>query len=72
MEARAICNESRYTNSMNKKVILVFATIFSIIGGYVPVLLGDTNMLDGWTILSSTVGGIIGIVVGAYVSDRWG
>lgn len=57
---------------MNKKVILIFAAVFSIIGGYVPVLFGDTNLLDGWAIVGSTIGGIIGIIVGAYVSDRWG
>lgn len=57
---------------MNKKLIVFFAGVGGLIGGYVPVLFGDTNMLDGWTVLGSTVGGIIGIIVGAYVSQRWG
>lgn len=64
--------KTRYTNSMNKKLIVFFAGVGGLIGGYVPVLFGDTSMLDGWTVLGSTVGGIIGIIVGAYVSQRWG
>jgi len=57
---------------MNKKVLLLFATVFSIVGGYVPVLLGDSDPLDGWSILGGLVGGIFGIWLGAVVSKRWG
>lgn len=57
---------------MNKKIILICMALGSIVGGYMPALFGDTNLFDGWTILGSTVGGIAGIVVGAYVSQRWG
>ncbi|MEO5950544.1 MAG: hypothetical protein ABIQ04_03790 [Candidatus Saccharimonadales bacterium] len=57
---------------MNKKVILFFATIFGIAGAYLPVLFGDNDMLSGWSILWSTVGGIFGIWVGVIVSKRWG
>jgi uncharacterized membrane protein YfcA len=57
---------------MNKRVILFFATVFSILGGYLPVLFGDNELLDGWSILGGLVGGIIGIWLGVYVSKRWG
>lgn len=56
---------------MNKKVILLFATVFSIAGGYVPVLFGDSDLLDGWSILGGLVGGVFGIWLGAIVSKRW-
>jgi hypothetical protein len=56
---------------MNKRVILLSATIFGIVGGYVPVLFGDSNLLDGWSILGGLVGGIFGIWLGAVVSKRW-
>jgi len=57
---------------MNKKVILFFATVFSIAGGYLPVLFGDSNLLDGWSILGGLIGGFAGIWFGAYASKRWG
>lgn len=57
---------------MNKKVILLFATVFGILGGYVPVLFGDNELLDGWSILGGLVGGFFGIWLGAVVSKRWG
>lgn len=57
---------------MNKKVILFFATGFGILGGYVPVLFGDTNLLDGWGVLGGLVGGLFGIWLGAFVLKRWG
>jgi hypothetical protein len=57
---------------MNKRVILFFATVFGIVGSYIPVLFGDTDLLDGWSILGGVAGGLFGIWVGAYVSKRWG
>jgi hypothetical protein len=57
---------------MNKRVILLFATVFGIAGGYVPVLLGDTELLDGWIILTSLAGGLVGIWLGVIVLKRWG
>jgi hypothetical protein len=57
---------------MNKRVILFFATVFSIAAAYVPVLLGDKELIDGWTILLGLVGGIFGVWVGVVVSKRWG
>jgi len=57
---------------MNKKVILFFATVFSIVGGYLPTLFGDTALLDGWSILGGLIGGFFGIWLGVVASKRWG
>lgn len=57
---------------MNKKVIMLFALAFSVLGGYVPVLLGDNELLDGWSILGGLVGGLVGIWLGAITLKRWG
>lgn len=57
---------------MNKKILLLFATIFGIAGAYVPVLFGDNDMLSGWSILGSMIGGLFGIWLGVVVSKRWG
>ncbi len=56
---------------MSKGLILLFASIFSFIGSYIPVLLGE-SMLGGWSILGGVIGGLFGVWVGAYVSRRWG
>jgi hypothetical protein len=57
---------------MNKRIILFFATVLSIAGGYFPTLFGDNNLLDGWSILGGLVGGFLGIWLGIVVSKRWG
>lgn len=57
---------------MNKKLILFFATVFGLVGAYVPMLWGDTNMLGGWSILMSVIGGFFGIWLGVVVSKRYG
>ena len=57
---------------MDKKAILFFAIIFSTAGGYVPVLLGDMDMLSGWSILGGFIGGLFGIWLGVIVLKRWG
>jgi hypothetical protein len=56
---------------MNKKVIVFMMALCSGIGSYVPVLLGDSSMLDGWSILGGVVGGFIGIWLGAGISKRY-
>lgn len=57
---------------MNKRIILIFATVFGILGGYLPMLFGDNQLLDIWGILGGLIGGIFGIWLGVYVSKRWG
>jgi hypothetical protein len=57
---------------MNKRVILAFATVFGIVGGYIPTLFGDTALLSGWSILMGMVGGFFGIWVGVVTMKRFG
>jgi hypothetical protein len=57
---------------MNKKLLLLLATIGGIVGGYVPVLFGDNELLDGWSILAGMIGGLFGIWVGVILSKRYG
>jgi hypothetical protein len=56
---------------MNKGLILLFVTIFSVVGSYVPVLLGE-SMLSGWSILGGFIGGLFGIWLAVWVSKRYG
>lgn len=57
---------------MNKRVLMLCAIIFGAIGGYVPVLFGDNDLLSGWSLLGGLVGGLTGIWLGVVVSKRWG
>ena len=56
---------------MSKGFILLFASIFSAIGSYIPVLLGE-NMLGGWSILGGLIGGLFGVWLAVWVSKRYG
>ncbi|MBC7512302.1 hypothetical protein H7142_01415 [Candidatus Saccharibacteria bacterium] len=47
-----------------KPFALFGATLFGILGGYVPLLFGDMESMIGWSIIGSTVGGLVGIWVG--------
>jgi len=53
---------------MNKKIYLIFAMIFSVVGAYIPILLGDRELISGWSILGGLIGGFIGIWLGVIVS----
>jgi hypothetical protein len=57
---------------MNKRIILLFATVFGVLGGYLPTVFGDTDPLSGWSILGGLLGGFFGIWLGVVVSKRWG
>ena len=57
---------------MNKRAILLFATVGGALGGYLPVLLGDNDFLDGWSILAGMIGGLVGVWLGVIVSKRLG
>jgi len=57
---------------MNRKTLIFFSLIFGAIGAYIPTLFGDTELLDGWSILGGLVGGLFGIWLGVVVSKRWG
>jgi hypothetical protein len=56
---------------MNKKFLLLMATVGGVVGGYVPILFGDNSFLDGASILAGLIGGLIGIWVGVKLSKRF-
>lgn len=55
---------------MNKTVLLFFASVFGLLGGYIPFLFGDKDLLGGWSILMGLIGGLFGIWLGVWVSKR--
>lgn len=55
---------------MNKKLILFFATIGGLGGGYLPVVFGNNDFT--LSILTGTVGGLLGIWLGAVTAKRVG
>ena len=55
---------------MNKVLIFAGATIVGVAGAYVPQLFGDTQLLSGWSILGSTIGGLVGIWLGYKLAKR--
>jgi hypothetical protein len=57
---------------MNKKIIVLSATVFGFVGSYLPTLFGNNDFFSGWSILGSLVGGIFGIWVGVWAANRWG
>ena len=60
----------RYTEGMNKTVIMILMGVGMTVSGFVPWLLGDHDLMSGWAILGGLVGGVIGIWAGAKVSKR--
>lgn len=50
-----------------KQAALFFSAVFGIVGSYVPTLLGDHELLSGWSILGGAIGGFFGIWVGVKV-----
>jgi hypothetical protein len=56
-----------YDRGMNKMAITVCMTIGSLVGSLVPMWFGDANWFDGWSILGTFIGGILGIWLGVKV-----
>jgi hypothetical protein len=50
-----------------KATVTITVFIGSIIGGYIPVLLG-MSFLSMWGLVTSAIGGIIGIWIGMKIS----
>lgn len=40
------------------------------LGGFVPWVFGDHEMIDGWSILGGMVGGFVGIWLGVKLSKQ--
>lgn len=57
---------------MSKRLVSLLAIIGMSVGGYIPVLFGDSSFLDGWSILGGLVGGIAGIWLGVQLAKRFG
>jgi hypothetical protein len=55
---------------MYKLCIGFGVTVFGIAGAYLPYLWGDTDLLSGWSILFSVIGGFVGIWLGYLLAKR--
>ena len=55
---------------MYKFFIMLGAGVGGIAGAYVPYLWGDTDLFSGWSILCSTIGGLVGIWLGYVAAKR--
>ncbi len=53
---------------MDKKVIYFGATVGGLVGGYLPSLFGADGF-SVWSILGSTVGGVVGIILASKLMD---
>lgn len=54
---------------MNRKtIIMICMGVGATVGAWVPTLLGDHDLLSGWSILGGMVGGFIGIWLGVKVA----
>jgi len=51
-----------------KSIVWISVFVFSIIGGYIPVLLGK-SLLSPWSILGNGIGGLIGIWIGFKIGN---
>lgn len=47
---------------MSKGAVWMGAIVGGIVGGFVPALWGDNSFLSPWSIVFSTIGGVLGIV----------
>lgn len=57
---------------MMKLFIMLGAGIGGVAGAYVPFLWGDTDFFSPMSILLSTIGAIVGIVLGYKIAKRLG
>ena len=55
---------------MGRSVIGICATVGAIVGGYIPVLWGDSG-LSIVSILFGGAGAIVGVIVGVRVADSY-
>lgn len=56
---------------MNKKTVMLGATIGMTIGGCVPMLWGDDNFIDAPSLLLGMVGGFAGIWLTVWLGKRY-
>ena len=53
---------------MNKTIVMICASVGMTIGGFVPWVFGDHDLMSGWAILGGLIGGIVGIWIGVKVT----
>lgn len=53
---------------MNKRVVILVASLGGVCGAYIPVLLGAGGF-SSWALLGSFIGGLVGVWVGAKISE---
>ena len=53
-----------------KQMALLGAAVFGTIGAYIPILLGDDELLSIWSIIGGMIGGFFGIWVGVKLYKR--
>ena len=53
---------------MNKGVIGLMAGVGGTVGGYLPVVFGQSSF-GGWSLLGAFVGGLVGIWIGYKLSQ---
>lgn len=62
-----------YSGSMiQKRTVMIGAIAGMTLGGAAPMLFGDYNTLDLWSVLGGFVGGIAGIWLAATLSRYFG
>ena len=54
----------------SKTIISICAGIGMTLGGFVPWVFDDHEMIDGWSILGGMVGGFVGIWLGVKLSKQ--
>lgn len=52
-----------------KSLMYIGAIIGGVIGGYAPVMFGDTSLISVWSIITSLIGGLAGIWIGYKTQD---
>lgn len=51
-----------------KTIVWISVLVFSIIGGYIPVIFGS-SLISTWSILGNGTGGLIGIWIGFKIGN---
>ena len=55
---------------MDRKILFMCITVFSTIGGYLPVLIGQSQF-SVMSILGGLAGGIAGVFVARRIDESW-
>jgi hypothetical protein len=61
-------SKERRIRRMNKTLLYLCITVFGFVGGYLPVVFGASGF-SAWSVIFSTAGSIIGILVAKRLSE---